>query len=118
MTPSIPAIAYDNVPYTPTVGTSFIKASLVPTSRRPAVRGLNPSNRYQGIFAILICTPEESGSGAGLDLADAITDRFEATTDISAGGIIVSLDYAEVGLSYPDAPYYCTPVTIGWYIYN
>jgi len=149
-TVGIPAIARQNVPYEPTTGTSFIKVDLVPTSRRPAVRGLNPQQRYDGLYSILICTPEGMGPGAGYDLADLLLDRFNATTDISytsltnlvlledgdnllletgdsillegtdttpVGPIIVSIDYSEVRTSFLDSPFYCTPITIGWYIY-
>jgi len=143
-TVGIPAIARQNVPYEPTTGTSFIKADLVPTSRRPAVRGLNPQQRYDGLYSILICTPEGMGPGAGYDLADLLLARFEATTDILytnptdsillEGGddilletgdrlllgnpTIVSIDYSEVRTSFLDSPFYCTPVTIAWYIYS
>jgi len=150
-TVGIPAIARQNVPYEPTTGTSFIKADLVPTSRRPAVRGLNPQQRYDGLYSILICTPEGMGPGAGYDLADLLLARFEATTDISytsltnlvlledgdnllletgdsillegtdttpVGPIIVSIDYSEVRTSFLDSPFYCTPITVGWYIYS
>jgi len=117
-TVGVPAIARQNVPYEPTTGTSFIKADLVPTSRRPAVRGLNPQQRYDGLYSILICTPEGMGPGAGYDLADLLLDRFNATTDISNSGLIVSIDYSEVRTSFLDSPFYCTPVTIAWYIYS
>ena len=149
-TVGIPPIARQNIPYQPTNGTSFIKADFVPTSRRPAVRGLNPQQRYDGLYSILICTPEGLGSGAGYDIADFLLERFEATTDISyspltdymllesgdsllletgdillldtlgtttTGTIIVSIDYSEVRTSFLDSPFYCTPVTVGWYIY-
>ena len=42
-TSNIPTqIAYENVSFEPTTGTSYIKTNFIPTSRRPAVRGLNP----------------------------------------------------------------------------
>ena len=142
-TVGLPAIARQNVPYQPTTGTPFVKADLVPTSRRPAVRGLNPQQRYDGLYSILICTPEGMGPGAGYDLADLLLDRFNATTDVlytnptdtilleSGDDIlletgdrlllgsptIVSIDYSEVRTSFLDSPFYCTPITVGWYIF-
>lgn len=81
-TVGIPTIARQNVPFEPTTGTSYVKADLIPTSRRPAVRGLNPQQRYDGLYSILICTPEGRGPGAGYDIADLLLARFEATTDV------------------------------------
>jgi hypothetical protein len=114
----IPTIARQNVPFEPTTGTSFVKANMIPTSRRPAVRGLNPQKRYDGLYNLLICTPEGLGSGAGYDVADLLLARFEATTDITYNGLTISLDYSEVRASYLDSPFYCTPVVVAWYCYN
>ena len=113
----LPPIARQNVPYQATTGSSFIKADLVPTLRRPAVRGLNPQQRYDGLYNLLICTPEGFGPGAGYDIADLLLDRFNATTDVSYGGYIVSIDYSEVRTSFLDSPFYCTPITVAWYCY-
>jgi len=117
-TVGLPAVAHQNVPYEPTTGTPFVKVDMVPTSRRPAVRGLNPQQRYDGLYSILICTPENLGPGAGYDIADLLLDRFDATTDISLSGLTISIDYSEVRTSFLDSPFYCTPVTIAWYVYN
>ena len=143
-TVGIPTVARQNVPFEPTTGTAFIKADLIPTSRRPAVRGLNPQQRYDGLYSLLICTPEGLGSGAGYDIADILLERFNATTDITYtnpfDGIlqentddllkednfrlllgtptIVSIDYSEVRTSFLDSPFYCTPLTVAWYCYN
>lgn len=142
-TVGIPTIARQNVPFEPTTGTSYVKADLIPTSRRPAVRGLNPQQRYDGLYNILICTPEGLGSGAGYDIADLLLDRFNATTDIIytnpfdailqengddlllednsrlllGSPTIVSIDYSEVRTSFLDSPFYCTPLTVAWYCY-
>jgi hypothetical protein len=117
-TPGIPAVAHQNVIYTPTTGTSFIKATFVPAMIRPAVRGPNPQLRYDSLFTILICTPENKGSGAGYAIADTLLDRFKATTDIAYEDIFVSVEYSEVGTSYLTPPFYCTPLTVTVYSYR
>jgi hypothetical protein len=82
------------------------------------VRGLNPELRYDSLFNILICTPENAGSGAGYTLADLLLDRFKATTDIAYDDIFVSVEYSEVGNSYLTPPFYCTPLTVTCYSYK
>lgn len=116
-TSGIPTIARQNVPFEPTTGTSYVKADTIPTSRRPAVRGLNPQQRYDGLYSLLICTPEGLGPGAGYDIADLLLARFEATTDITNAGLTISVDYSEVRTSFLDSPFYCTPITVAWYCY-
>ena len=119
----IPDIAYENVPFDPTTGTSFIKVGYIPTLRRPAVRGLNQSQRYQGIFAVTVYAAEGNGPATADSIATTIIEAFEATTDISftnlsAQTFVVSIDYAERQQGIVDSPFYQVPINIGWYIYN
>jgi hypothetical protein len=71
-TGGVPLIAYENVSFSPQTGSNYIRVSLIPTLRRPAVRGLNPQQRYQGVFAInLLLLPEGKGPAAADDLANS-----------------------------------------------
>lgn len=114
----IPDIAWENVSYEPTTGTSFVRPFFAPTRREPAHRGLNPQMYYQGLFRVIVYCPENRGPGTADDLADSIIEAFEGATDISNGGTTVSIDYAERGQGIQDSPWYYVPVDIGWYIYN
>lgn len=119
----IPSVAYENVTFEPTTGTSFLQVMFLPVERRPAVRGLNPQQRYQGVFSILAYTPEGKGPKAADDYANILIEAFEATTDISFTNsdtetIKVSIDYAERQQGIIDSPWYYVRVDIGWYIYK
>jgi len=121
-TPDLPDIAYENVSFEPQTGTSFIKVAFVPVSRRSAVRGLNPQQRYEGVFRVFCYTPEGSGPAVADDIANKVITAFDAATDISftSGGetTIVSIDYAERDNGFVDSPWYYTVVNIGWYVYG
>jgi len=119
----IPPIAYENVNYDPTLGTSYVKSSFQPVSRRPAARGLNPQQLYTGNFIVTVYSPEGNGPGTADAIAETLVEAFEATTDISytnasAETIIVSIDYAERRQGIHDTPWYFIPVVIRWYIYK
>ena len=116
-------IAYENVSFEPQTGTSFLKVAFVPTSRKPAVRGLIPQQRYHGVFRVFCYTPECIGPANADDIANIVITAFDATTDISftnsdAETFIVSIDYADRDNGFVDSPWYYTVVNIGWYIYN
>lgn len=143
-TSDIPVVRPDNTFFEPTVGVPFIKSTFIPVTRRPATRGINPVNRYDGVYSLLVCTPQGSGSGLGYSIADTLLARFQEVKDITyynptdtillesgdtlaletgdslllGSPTIVSLDYAEVGLSYLESPFYCTPVNVAWYIFK
>lgn len=122
-TANLPAIAYENVAFTPVVGTSFIKSQYVPTSTKPAVRGLNPQLRYQGIYSVTVFAPEGAGPNEAEGYINTIIESFEATTDITftngdGDTFKVSIDYSERQQGMIDSPWYFTPINIGWFIYN
>ena len=115
---NVPQIAYENVPYVPTTGTSYIKVDYLPTSRRPAVRGLNPQQRYDGIFAINCYAPEGNGPSAAETIAENVMNAFEATSSFTTNNVTVSIDYAEADQALVDSPWFLVPVNIGWYAYK
>ena len=122
-TSGLPDIAYENVAFEPATGTSFLTVQYLPTVTRPAVRGLNPQLRYQGVFSVTVFAPEGQGPATADDYANKVIDAFAATTDISftngdAETIIVSIDYAERQQGMIDSPWYFVPINIGWYIYK
>jgi len=122
-TANLPTIAYENVAFTPVVGTAFLKSQYVPTSTKPAVRGLNPQLRYQGIYSITVFAPEGAGPNEAEGYINAIINSFAATTDITftngdGDTFKVSIDYSERQQGMIDSPWYFTPINIGWYIYN
>lgn len=113
----IPEIASENVSYSPTTGTPFVQPRLIPVSRRSAVRGLNPQQRYDGVFRVFCYVPEGNGPAAADNLANLVIDAFDASTDITLGGTRVSIDYAERDNGFVDSPWYYVSVNIGYYIY-
>jgi len=117
-TPDIPEIAWENVPYSPTTGTPFIKPMFQPTLRRQSAMATTPPHYYQGIFTILCYHPEGSGSGASQETVDALVNRFNSTTDITYSGLTVSLRGAQQESSYINSPWFVTPITVSWFIYD
>ena len=143
-TANLPTIAYENVAFEPATGTSFIRVMYLPTVTRPAVRGLNPQLRYQGVFAVTVFTPEGNGPSTADDYVNKVINSFAATTSIywsipeqrlltedeafltlESGGktlingsINVSIDYADRKQGLIDSPWYYVPINIGWYTYN
>jgi len=122
-TANLPDISYENVAFDPTTGTSFIRVQYLPTLTQPAVRGINPQLRYQGVFMVTVFTPEGNGPSTADDYANKVINAFAATTDISftnaqSETIKLSIRYAERKQGLIDSPWYYVPINIGWYIYK
>jgi len=114
----MPSIAWENLTFTRTTGQSYVAPRLIPTVREPAVRGLNPQIYYQGLFRVDCYVPEGLGPKAADELADKIIDAFEATTDVSHNGTIVSIRRAEREQGISDGAFFMVPVNVSWYIYS
>lgn len=122
-TSGLPTIAFENVSFDPTTEVSFITTSFIPTVRRPTVRGLNPIQRYQGLFAVTVFCKEGDGPATADELAEKVIAAFEATTDLQFTNsenetITVSIDYAERRQGLLESPWYYIPISIGWYSYK
>lgn len=119
----IPDISYENLKYHPSAQSPYVEAILLPTEKKPAVRGLNPQERYEGIFRVICYSPEGSGPGACDELAELILDGFPATSSISYTNsdtvtTNVSVDYAEREAGFLEGAFYYIPVNIGFYVYK
>lgn len=114
----IPTIIWENTNVEPESGKEYIDVSFAPTVREPAVRGLHPQQYYRGIFAVNCYTPADKGPGAADDLADKVIEEFEATSDLTANGKIISIRSAEKRMGMKVNNHYVIPVIIDWYIYH
>ena len=117
-TSGIPEVVVPNKKYDPDPAVSFVRAQFVPLSRRPANVGTNPLVRSEGLYVLNVHTAEYGGEGTGFQIGDLIISRFKPSTAIVHLGQEVGISYSEAGMPYSDAPFYITPITIGWYAYS
>ncbi len=113
-----PLIAYENVQFSPTTGQSYLEVRYVPVTRKPSVRGLNPQQRYDGLFSIYCYAPEGSGPAVADTLANNVMDAFEAVTSLTNNNVTVSIDYVERQEGSQDSPWFMVPVIVTWYAYK
>tara|TARA_R110000744_G_scaffold86001_1_gene168056 strand:- start:4110 stop:4517 length:408 start_codon:yes stop_codon:yes gene_type:complete len=116
--PNLPPIAWENKSFTPDTAVGYIQVRQLPTARRPTVRGLNPQQRYQGVFQLLVKMPENKGPNPAQTVVTALINAFEATTDLSYDATFVTIDYTEQVGGFTDSPFYTIPVNVNWYSYK
>ena len=114
----VPQIAWENTTFVPTTGTPWLSLRYTPLRRFPAVRGINPQQRYEGLFSMELKYPEGSGPSAADDMADSILEHFEATSTISGSGFNITVETSDRGQGTDDSPWYSVPITINWYTYK
>lgn len=116
--PDIPTIAYENVGFDRGSVETFVEPVFSPTIREPATRGTSFQTYYQGLYRLEVNTQLNIGKGLANKIASDIITSFEANTDISYGGEVISIRYAEKEAGYRNDNFWTLPVNIGWYIYS
>ncbi len=85
------AIAWDNIPYVPTPGTSFVRCTILPGDVSAMEFGRDAECDYSGIIDIGIFVPQETGSATARGYADTLHALFHlvefGTIDCAEGSI-------------------------------
>lgn len=119
----IPDVAFENVHYSPTTGTPFIRTRFIPIARRNVFLGQQPDGkpydqRYVGLFQLVLNYPESKGQKDTNQMISKIAEKFDATKDIYFEDVAVTIRYVERVRGIPDGPWFKTPVNINWHSYT
>lgn len=115
--PSLPPVAWENVPYTPITGTTYLIPALLPGEPQQAEIGLNGANQHVGIYQVSVCAPVGGGVGASGALRDSIVDWFKRGTTMIANGVTVTVTKAYPGPALTDGGWIQTPITIRYRVF-
>ncbi len=92
---SVPPIAWSNVEYIPTQGTTFVRSTLIPAGSSMAT--LSGTSKHPGIYQVDIFSPSGKGPGAALVVADNIKSYFEAHRRLVSGSDTVFILAVSLG---------------------
>ena len=108
------ATAYENLPYTPTVGTPYQRVNLLPNAT--ADRAISADVReYFGLFQVTLFYPAGNGRGLAQARADAIDAAFKPVQRLTESSTIVEItESAQVAGGYQDGDRWVVPITIRW----
>jgi hypothetical protein len=88
---SLPPVAWENVPYTPTIGTMFIRPVLLPAETFQAEIGTLGQNEHTGIYQISIFSPIGIGTLTAYTLRDALINHFKRGTTLVYSGVTTKI---------------------------
>ena len=109
---SVPSIAWENVPFTPVIGTAYIKPVLLPGEPQQAEIGTNGINRHYGIFQISIFAPAGKGIATISSLRDGLIDFFKRGTTLTHSGVTVRIRKAYPAPQMQETDWLHQPITI------
>jgi len=83
-------VAYENVPFTPTEGVTYLRAFLLPAATASDDLG-RAHRRFEGVFQVSICLPLGTGPAAGEAILAALGAAYVPATPITRSGVRIFL---------------------------
>jgi len=107
--------AWENISYTPVVGTPYQAAYVMPAIPDNPTMG-DDFYREQGIFQISLFYPLQEGTAIAEARAQLIRTTFKRGTSMTSGGVTVRIDKTpEIGAGRVDGDRWHIPVKIRWF---
>ncbi len=112
--PTMPT-AWENVPYTPIVGTAYFAAHLLPAEPDVLTLGSSPWIERRGIFQVSCFYPALAGWGTAKSGAADIVEAFPAGLQFSYNGLLVTIELSWPGPGMQQDGWYMCPVSIRYH---
>lgn len=114
--PAMP-IAWENVPYTPILGTAYFAAHLLPAEPDPFTLGQNPWIERRGIFQVSCFYPALAGWGDAKSKAAEVVAAFPAHSSFIYNGLEVNIDRCWPGPGMNQDGWYMVPISIRYHCF-
>jgi hypothetical protein len=112
------AVAWPNTGHEPTVGTPWIRPTLLPGWPEAAALGADADNYQSGLYQVDIFTPAGEGTEDARDYADAMITSFKRGTTLTYSGVTVRIKRAGIEASRQEPEWVVLPVLIAWFAYT
>lgn len=100
---------------TPSVGTAWLRTTLMPADAVRASMGSNGYSDTRGIWQVDVFVPPNQGPGYGDRLAGAIAAEFKTGTQMNAGGVYLTVFSSVRKPATSEEAWYHVPVQITWW---
>lgn len=104
-------IQYENVPFTPVTGETYLKAYLLPaTTTSEDLAG--DLTTYRGVFQVSVVAPINTGPGIAEGIADEIAAQFYTNLQLTLTGFMVQqITPCSIAPALQDESQYIVPVS-------
>lgn len=107
-------IAWENTVYTPIIGGTFFKPSILPVSTEQAGLGSAGLDEHIGIYQVDVYTEAGKGRRDSELNADAVANHFKRGTSLTYNGIVVRLGDISRSAGIIDGDRYVVSVSINY----
>ena len=114
----VPAIAWENVAYTPIVGTPWIRPTVLMGQPRQAAIGDSGPNEQVGVYQIDLFYPPDQGVLPVNTMAGKIEQRFKRGTQLTYNGIRLTISKAYISALSQESDWVQVPVNINFFAFT
>jgi hypothetical protein len=109
-----PPIAFENVPFTPVEGTTWLRESYLPATSSTV--GMEPggSTDFIGVYQVSIYAPLDDYKFESHQLIDSITAHFARGTMLVFEGQSVVVEQVNVAQGLASGGWWLMPVSVNW----
>jgi hypothetical protein len=109
----LPSVAWENMPFTPVIGTPYIRPFLLTGEPFQAEIGTAGANRHTGLYQISLYYPAGKGVLALGTLRDALIDHFKRGTTLTYSSLTIIIQKAYSGpIMQQETDWIHQPITI------
>ena len=106
--------AYENAPFTPVAGQTFIAENFLPVATQAVGIASNSSDNFGGIYQVTVHAPTGSTKGAGYAMAKQVQDHFPRGLVLTYQGQPVTIMQSSQGPSFTDGDRWLVPVSVNY----
>jgi hypothetical protein len=108
---SVPPIAWENIDFTPSAATLYLRPTMIASPTEQASLGDNGKDITEGIYQVDVFIPDSVGRSVWPDL---IADRFKRGTVLTQNDVSIRIRSASILIGLKDENFYVVPVSIRW----
>jgi len=106
-------VAWENIDYQPTVGTLFLRPTILPADTLPIGLGYTSSEDHLGLYQIDVICPLDQGKGLAISQADLLSTHF-ARGELIYNSVKLRIKSVSRGTGSRDNAWYVVPVFINY----
>jgi hypothetical protein len=108
-------VAFPNVPYKPQAGTTYVRASFLPTETVQVSLGATGKDETNGIYQIDVVAPRGSGRP---QLLDTVADLFKRGTVLTYNSVTIRVRSVSMAPAILEDEWYFVPISVNFQTYT
>lgn len=111
-------VAYENMGFTPTTGTLFLRPTVLPVDTIQSGLGTKGQELHDGIFQVDVFAPVDQSKAVALAEADAVANYFARGLVLTYNGVKVRIGTASLGAGNREETWYQIPISINYHSFT